>query len=463
MSPASPHDPPAGPPDLRRLYYVVRDNAPFRRLYAANAISQIGDWLSVVALYSLLFELTGRGEVVALVLITHLVPAFVFGPGAGVLADRISRRAMMVTADLLRAALVLCLLFVRSKEQVGFAYAVMTLHAIASAFFEPAQQATFPNLVPAKDLALASTLENSLWSVTLAIGSAAAGVLIALVGRDLAFGLDALSFLGSAWLLRGLPDSVAYARKDAAGAVEKTSDRDAAEVRESNLLPSGMALANLLGLADLRAGLRYVTGEARVLAILIAKSGFGLTLGGVLVLLAIFGERVFIDPSHAGRGLALLYTARGLGSFVGPLIAFRIAGDAPATLRRGITAALLLILSAYLAFSVSPSIWLAGLALAAGNAGGSILWTYGSALLQQIVPDSVRGRVAATEMAGMTLAMTISACTVGALVDRGIAPRILMAGCGLIALVPIAFWIAARERFTPPVHSSSIGPESDRA
>jgi predicted MFS family arabinose efflux permease len=378
MSPASPHDPPAGPPDLRRLYYVVRDNAPFRRLYAANAISQIGDWLSVVALYSLLFELTGRGEVVALVLITHLVPAFVFGPGAGVLADRISRRAMMVTADLLRAALVLCLLFVRSKEQVGFAYAVMTLHAIASAFFEPAQQATFPNLVPAKDLALASTLENSLWSVTLAIGSAAAGVLIALVGRDLAFGLDALSFLGSAWLLRGLPDSVAYARQDAAGAVEKTSDRDAAEVRESNLLPSGMALANLLGLADLRAGLRYVTGEARVLAILIAKSGFGLTLGGVLVLLAIFGERVFPalgSASGHGRGIALLYTARGVGSFLGPLVAFRIAGDSPKTLRQGITAALVLILTAYLGFAVSPSIWLAGLALAAGNAGGSILWT----------------------------------------------------------------------------------------
>jgi len=449
MSTASPDDPPAGPPDLRRLYCVVRDNAPFRTLYAANAISQIGDWLSVVALYSLMFELTGRGEVVALVLITHLVPAFIFGPGAGVLADRSSRRAMMVTADLLRAALVLCLLFVRSKEQIGLAYVVMTLHAIASAFFEPAQQATFPNLVPPKDLTLASTLENSLWSVTLAIGSAAAGVLIAVVGRDVAFGLDALSFLGSAWLLRGLPDSVAHARKDAPDLI--ASDRDAAEMRVSNLLPSGMALANLLGLADLRAGLRYVAGESRVLAILIAKSGFGLTLGGVLVLLAIFGERVFPDlgsMSGHGRGMALFYTARGMGSFLGPLVAFRIAGDAPKTLQRGIAAALLLILSAYLAFSVSPTIWLAGLALAVGNAGGSIVWTYGSALMQQIVPDAVRGRVAATEMAGMTLAMTVSAWSVGALVDRGVAPRILMAGCGLIALLPLCFWTAARPRFT---------------
>src|SRR3954471_15165935 len=94
-------------PTLARLAGVVRQNPGFRRLYTANAVSQMGDWLNVVALFSLLLELTGKGESVALVLVVRLLPAFLVGPAAGVLADRVSRRAMMVVCDLLRAALVL--------------------------------------------------------------------------------------------------------------------------------------------------------------------------------------------------------------------------------------------------------------------------------------------------------------------------------------------------------------------
>ncbi|MBS2023840.1 MAG: MFS transporter [Deltaproteobacteria bacterium] len=428
-----------GPPDLSRLSRVVRENPHFRRLYAANAISQVGDWLSIVALYSLVIDLTGKGESVAIALITHLVPAFVFGPTAGVLADRVSRRTMMITADLLRAALVLCFLFVKGPDDIWFAFGVMTLHSIASAFFEPAQQATFPNLVPEKDLALAGTLENSLWSVSLAVGSMLGGLVIAAVGRNVVFVLDAITFLASAWLIRGLPDRYAYAQKSDA------SRRAEAELREANQLQSGSAIANLLGLSELREGFRYVLREGRVAAIILVKASFGLTLGGVLVLLAFFGEKVFGDGS--GGGYAALYTARGVGSFLGPLVAFRIAGDAPITLRRGVAAAFVLVLTAYVAFSVSPTLWIASIALAFGNAGGSILWTYGSALLQRIVPDEVRGRVAATEMAAMTLAMTGSTWLVGVLVDRGVAPRLLMAGCGLVALGPILFWLSVQPRF----------------
>src|SRR4051794_16828774 len=128
-------------PTLARLAGVVRNNRAFRRLYAANAVSQVGDWLNVVALFSLLLDLTGKGEAVAVVLVTRLLPAFFIGPAAGVLADRISRRAILVVCDVLRAALVACLLFVRTPDQVWIAYVIMTLHAIASAFFEPAQAA----------------------------------------------------------------------------------------------------------------------------------------------------------------------------------------------------------------------------------------------------------------------------------------------------------------------------------
>jgi MFS family permease len=91
--------------------------------------------------------------------------------------------------------------------------------------------------------------------------------------------------------------------------------------------------------------------------------------------------------------------------------------------RRGILWAFAAILVCYLGFALSPGLFVAAGFLAVANAGGSILWTYGAALLQQIVPDSVRGRVAATHMGAMTLAMSTSTFLVGFLLDRGIAPR----------------------------------------
>jgi predicted MFS family arabinose efflux permease len=328
----------------------------------------MGDWFNVVALFSLLLELTGKGEAVAIALLTRFIPSFLAGPAAGVLADRLPRRMILIASDLARAALVLCLLFIRRPDQVWIAYAVVTLHSVLSAFFDPAQAALLPNLVPAEDYPLAATLENSLWSLTLAAGSALGGIAIAWVGRDAAFGLDALSFVGSALLISGLPKGNA-----------KRLDREAAAVEQEAREP-GSRFENLLGLSDLREGLRYVATHARVRALLAVKASFGLTLGGVLVLLAYFGEKVFAYGN--GTGIAALWTARGVGSFAGPFAAFWLVGTDEHALRRSVHWAFALLAICYTAFALSPHIACAALALAIANAGGSILWTSGSTLLQ---------------------------------------------------------------------------------
>jgi len=418
---------------IRRLLGVLRENRDFRTLYAANAVSQLGDWFNVVALFSLLLTLTGRGEVIAFALLTRFIPAFLAGPAAGVLADRISRRAILVVSDVLRAALVLCLLFVRRPEHVVIAYAVVTAHSMVSAFFEPAQQAMLPNLVSERDYPLAATLENSLWAVTLAVGSALGGLALAVVGRDAAFVCDAASFLGSAALLARLPPG--HARR---------ADRQAIEVAEEAREP-GAQVSNLLGIRDLREGVRYVASHRRVRALLAVKASFGLTLGGVLVLLAWFGENVFAKGN--GAGIAVLWTARGVGSFAGPFAAFRISGTDDPGLRRGISAAFALLAICYVAFALSPAIGYAAVALAVANAGGSILWTSGSTLLQRLLPDEVRGRVAAAEMGGFMLTLSASTLATGMLLDRGVPARALMAACGLIALLPLAFWASSQRAF----------------
>ncbi|HEX4386699.1 MAG TPA: MFS transporter, partial [Myxococcales bacterium] len=365
-------------------------------------------------------------------LLARFVPSFFAGPAAGVLADRLPRRAILISSDLLRAALVLCLLFIRHPDQVWIAYAVVTLHSILGAFFEPAQVAMLPNLVPPEDFPLAATLENSLWSITLAVGSAIGGACLAFTGRDTAFVLDALSFVGSALLISSLPPGRAKLDKDAVNVQQ--------EAREP-----GSPIENLLGLTDLREGLRYVATHTRVRAILSVKAGFGLTLGGALVLLAYFGEKVFAHGN--GLGIAALWTARGVGSFAGPFAAFWLVGTDDRGLRHSIAWAFGLLVVCYIGFAVSPHIAYAAVALAIANAGGSILWTSGSTLLQRLVPDQVRGRVAAAEMGGFMLTLTASTLSVGLLLDRGVPARLLMAACALAALVPLAFWGTQQRAF----------------
>ncbi|HEY6910702.1 MAG TPA: MFS transporter [Myxococcales bacterium] len=425
---------------IGRLVGVLRNNRDFRRLYAANAVSQMGDWFNIVALFSLLLELTGRGGAVAIALLTRFVPAFLAGPAAGVLADRVSRRAVMAVSDLLRAALVLCLVFVRRPDQVWIAYAVITAHSLVSAFFDPAQQAMLPNLVTVEDYPLAATLENSLWAATLAVGSALGGFALALLGRDAAFACDAASFLASAALISRLP--AGHARR---------ADRQAIEAREEARDP-GSRIENLLGLRDLQEGVRYMASHRRVRALLAVKASFGLTLGGVLVLLAYFGEKVF--ESGNGAGIAVLYSARGVGSFAGPFAAFLLAGTDDRGLRRGIGFAFALLAACYVAFALSPALAYAAVALAFANAGGSILWTSGSTLLQRLVPDAVRGRVAAAEMGGFMLTLSASTLATGLLLDRGVPARALMAACGLVALLPLAYWASAQGAFEVTAHGS---------
>src|SRR3979411_479971 len=92
---------------------LLRGNRRFRRRWLAQIVSEIGDWFYTLAIYSLLLQLTGRASSVALALVLQVLPQTFIGPTAGVLNDRISRKRVMIAADVLRMVIVLCMLLVR--------------------------------------------------------------------------------------------------------------------------------------------------------------------------------------------------------------------------------------------------------------------------------------------------------------------------------------------------------------
>jgi len=400
----------------RSYHTLLAENAPFRRLWLAGVISQLGNWFNYIAIFVLLTRLTGTGHAVSWFLIAKFLPSAVLGPAAGVLADRLPRKTIMIASDLLRAGIVLCFLLIRRPDQVWLVYTLALLQESLWTFFDPARRASIPNLCQPHQLNVANALGGATWSVMLAIGAALGGLISAVAGWQVAIVIDALSFLVSAWLLADL---------DLPARLKKTSSRQ-------------LTWQDYTGLADLQEGCRYVAGDRQVAALLLVKSGWALS-GGIFVLLTVFGEQVF--PLHGqGGGSGILYSCRGIGAAIGPILAWRFLGESRPAMYRAIGLSFFVACAAYLVFSQAPTLIKAAPLVLIGHMGGSVQWVFSTNLLQRLVPDEFRGRVFAAEMALLTLILSLSTYFTGAALDAGVDPRTVMVRLALLFVVPGLLW-----------------------
>lgn len=185
--------------EWRSYRTLFKENRQFSRLWTAGVISQAGNWFNYIAIFVLLTRLTGSGNAVGWFLIAKFLPTTILGPAAGVVADRLPRKIIMITSDLLRAGIVLGFLLVKRPEHVWIVYALALLQETMWTFSDPARRASIPNLCKPEELNLANALGGATWSVMLAIGAALGGFVTALFGWEAAILLDSLTFLFSAF------------------------------------------------------------------------------------------------------------------------------------------------------------------------------------------------------------------------------------------------------------------------
>ena len=126
---------------------VLRGNANFRKLWLAQLTSNAGDWFNDVAVLGLILQLTGSPAAAGGFIIAAQVPGVLLSPVAGIWADRYDRKKVMVVSDLLRMALALGFLLVRSVDHIWLIYIITAALRSVTAFFGPAQRAAIPNLV----------------------------------------------------------------------------------------------------------------------------------------------------------------------------------------------------------------------------------------------------------------------------------------------------------------------------
>jgi MFS family permease len=403
---------------------VLRNNRNFRLLFIGQTISQLGDWFNSVAVFALLLDLTGSATAVAWMMIVQFLPVAFVGPVAGVVVDRVDRRRVMIAADILRGILILGLLLVRDRDDVWIAYVVMSLTVGAAAFFEPARTATIPNVTSADELMPANALASAMWSAMLAIGASVGGLVTAVAGRNIAFLVNAASFFVSAHFIN--------------------------QTRYDSAPPASAPLTGFLaltGIPDLLEGFRYMRARAHVAALMFVKTGWGLA-GGVLLLLTIFGQRVFPVGGSTAAGIGVLYGARGVGAAIGPIALRWILGQTPRTLRRTIGPAYFMVGAFYVVLAWAPTLPLAAVAVLFAHFGGAILWVFSTVLLQMEVPDRFRGRVFAVELALVTLASSISSYWTGYELDRGgWSPRMMAFALGAMFCVPGTLWLLIESRW----------------
>jgi MFS family permease len=342
---------------LGRQFGLLGRVPSLRLLFFANFASGVGTWLAFVALTIDVWDRTGSGVWVAALLIADFLPVIVIGLSVGPLVDRLSRRGLMIGADIVRFGVFCMLPFADSETQI---VALAAVAGFATGFFRPAVYAGLPNLVEDRDLPTANALMQSTEALTTVIGPLIGGVLVAASGPDIAYWINAATFLLSAALIVRIPSSLLQAVR----AVTHGHWRDLAEgfslVRSSRALLTVLVAWNVGILGN--AGVNVAEVKLAKVSFDAGDFGFGLLLAsaGLGVVLGSLAAGAWVEQ----RGIARVY-ASGLG-----LIAIGIAAAA-----------------------VSPSVWVAAPCVAVSGAGNGIALVCNALLVQRGAPDRLRGRI----------------------------------------------------------------------
>ena len=413
------HHPAYDPNQLVGYWQLLKQNPRFRTLWIAQLISTAGDWFNSVAVLGLVLQLTRSGLGASLVLLAGTVPMFFLIPVAGPVADRFDRRKLMILANLFSAGVALLFILVKTEDMVWLLYVASILLVVSASFFNPASSASIPNIVTRGELFSANALGGASWGIMLMVGAALGGIVSTLFGRDVAFIINALSFLLAAGLIVLI------------------------EVPSPRTTSKGMNPVK-----DFVEGMRYLREYLPSLALVGIELGWGFGVG-VVVLLSVLGTQVF----HAGdAGIGILYAGRGLGVLIGPFVVPAIVGNNVRKLRHAIWLSFVLAAIGYLIVAYagwSNRLWLAFFGLMLAHFGGGVAWAVGSILLQITTPDWLRGRVSSVNGGLGTFGSGISTLLFGLALEAGTSPMILaVVGAAIFAVYGI-FWglVTARGPF----------------
>ena len=344
----------------------------FRYVWIGNFFAIGAQWLQMLTIGWLVLELTdGNALLTATVVGIRTVPVLVVGPWAGVMADRVDRRKLVIVAQSLMAlaaavfAVLVILTDLDAEVPTGplrwwHPFVYMTIAGIAHSFIQPVRQAMVANTVPRHALAGALALNGMVYPSTRIFSPALGGLLIATLGFKWNFLLEAALYV--VIVLMMLPVRLPYRTEGGGG--------------HSSVFSSMMA------------GLRYVKGERRILQLIIMALIPNLVFQPLVFVLPVFTTEVLNRGPGAGGTLA---AAVGVGGFIAAIFVALIGY----LTRKGLAVFFGLIGGCFfiLLFAQSQWMWVSFAMLMGLGFCQYVFRVANSTLLQTVVPDALRGRV----------------------------------------------------------------------
>ena len=394
---------------------LLRDRT-FGPYFLGKLLSTIGVWVHNIAAAIVVWELTRSALLVGAVSVGQFLPQLVLSPWSGARADRGDRRRQIITGRLVTAAGSIGLVLwatVVGLEGLPGAFAVITAATVVGIGFAlggPAMQSLIPALVRPSELPTAIALSSVPFTIARASGPAIGALLVTTTRPTVAFGLAAVTNLLFAAIIWRLP-------------IRHVERRPAADGR-------------------VRAGLRYVREHRSMLALLAGTAAIGVGADPVITLTPSIAERLGMTSSFVG----LQASAFGVGAG----LAFLALGQA--RLRLGLhrlgTTGLLLLATGMMALAAAATAWAAIVALLVAGAGMSFALTSLTTLVQQQVPEELRGRVMALWSVAFLGSRPLTAGVTGAVAD---ATSVVVALLLVVVVLVVGAVVARpnRTRLTP--------------
>jgi MFS family permease len=405
----------------RRLGLLGREPS-FRSLFLATLGSGLGTWLALVALQIDVLTRTHSPIWMSALLIADILPMLLVGLVAAPLVDRLSRRRLMVGADLVRFAVFCALPFAANATTIVALAAVI---GTATGFFRPAVYAGLPNLVSDEDLPQANSLLQTIDNSTWAIGSLAGGALVAASGPDLAYWINAVTFLVSAALLAQIP--------------QRLMQEARAETR-----------GHWRDLAD---GLLLVRRSRALLTVLIAWN-----IGMIANAFVNVGEPFLAtDTFSAGSfGLGLMMASAGVGLALGAYLAGSWIEDRGLANVYGVSLGLMGLGVAGAA--ASPNVWVAAVCVIVSGGGNGATIVCNALLVQRGAPDRFRGRAFTVLMSSNVTFLALGLVLGGRLTDA-FGPRWVWGAAAVLSGVSAVVGFALARGVAEASHQPAELPE----
>jgi MFS family permease len=392
----------------------------FRSLFFATLGSGLGTWLALVALQIDVLTRTHSPLWMSALLIADILPTLLVGILAAPLVDRLSRRGLMIGADLVRFGAFCALPFAPNATTIVALAAVI---GTATGFFRPAVYAGLPNLVSDEDLPGANSLLQAIDNSTWAIGSLVGGALVAARGPDLAYWINAATFLLSAALIAQIPQRLLQeARAESRGHWRDLAD-GLVLVRRSRALLTVLIAWNIGMLANafVNVGEPFLATDSFSagsfgLGLMMGSAGLGLAAGAYLA-----GSWIEV------RGLANIY-----GVSLG-LMALGVAGAA-----------------------ASPNVWVAAVCVIVSGAGNGATIVCNALLVQRGAPDRFRGR-AFTVLMSSNVTFLALGLVLGGRLTEAFGPRWVWGAAALLSTTAaVVGFMLARSAAEAPSQAAEL-------